>query len=228
MKLLDSATYVCIEGVIGAGKTSLTEILAERFMWKLMREEFESNPFLTDFYRDRRSVAFQTELWFLLQRYRQIQNTIPEMDLFYPVVVSDYIFMKQRIFSMINLDENEQMLFSEMESTLIKNIPLPEFVIYLRASTETLMQRIAQRNRDFERSISEEYIGRLNESYDEFFRHYTLSPLCVINTDGLDFVNNQNAKQELIEVIQGMEGDYFFYDPEKGRDGDFLMERGME
>jgi len=212
--LFDSVSYICVEGVIGAGKTSLSQILSQRYNWELMLEDFESNPFLTDFYKDRESVAFQTELWFLLQRYRQILRTLTEIDLFHPVVVSDYMFMKQRMFCMVNLDENEQKLFNDMERTFREYIPSPEFVIYLRTSTEKLMQRINRRDRDFEKNISTDYIEKLNNSYEDFFRHYKTSPLCVINTDSLDFVNRDEDREKIIEVIEGMEGVYVSYAPE--------------
>jgi deoxyguanosine kinase len=202
-RILDvtEANYIVIEGVIGVGKTSLATLLAERMNARSVLEEVEENPFLEDFYRDPPHYAFQTQIFFLLSRYRQ-QMEFPQQDLFQQKTISDYLFDKDKIFAYINLNEKELSLYERLWSLLYRDIPKPDLVIYLQANTETLMQRIGERNRSYEKSISSEYIQRLNEAYSYFFFHYTDSPLLVVNTAKIDFVHNAEDLEDLLEQIR--------------------------
>lgn len=187
---------IAIEGVIGAGKTSLARMLAEEIGADLDLEVVEENPFLGRFYEDRRSHAFVTQMFFLLSRYRQ-QMARTQMDLFGPRVVADYLFAKDRIFANITLDEDELRLYERIADVLDEKIPRPEVVVYLQASTEVLLRRIAWRGRAFERNMDPEYIQTLNEAYNYFFFHYTETPLLVVNTNDLDFVRNRRHYEDL-------------------------------
>lgn len=195
------ANYIVVEGVIGVGKTSLAEILAEKINARVVLEEVEENPFLEDFYRDPARFAFQVQIFFLLSRYRQ-QMEFPQQDLFQQRTVSDYLFDKDKIFAYINLNEKELSLYERLWSFLYKDVPRPDLVIYLQANTETLMHRIRERNRSYEQDISNEYIQRLNEAYNYFFFHYTESPLLVVNTAKIDFVHNPDDLEDLLEQIR--------------------------
>ncbi|MCK4273004.1 deoxynucleoside kinase [bacterium] len=198
---MTESNYVVIEGVIGVGKTSLVKLLAERMNARMVLEEVEENPFLEDFYRDPVHYAFQVQLFFLLSRYRQ-QMEFPQQDLFQQKTVSDYLFDKDKIFAYINLNEKELSLYERLWSLLQRDIPKPDLVIYLQANTQTLMHRIRERNRPYERNISAEYIQRLNEAYSYFFFHYTDSPLLVVNTVKIDFVHNSDDLEDLLEQIR--------------------------
>jgi deoxyguanosine kinase len=198
---MTEAHYIVIEGVIGVGKTSLAKLLAEEMEARLVLEEVEENPFLPDFYRQPEQYAFQTQIFFLLSRYRQ-QLEFPQQDLFHRKTVSDYLFDKDKIFAYINLSEKELSLYERLWTLLRRDIPRPDLVIYLQANTETLMHRIRERGRPFERSMSPEYIQRLNEAYSYFFFHYTDSPLLVVNTAKIDFVHNPEDLQDLLQQIR--------------------------
>ena len=202
--------FIAVEGVIGVGKTSLAELLAERLSARLVNEKFDENPFLPDFYRDPERYAFQTQLFFLLSRYRQ-QLEIRQMDVFHKLVISDYMFVKDRLFASLNLDEKEMSLYDSVANMLERNVINPDLVIYLQADTDRLMQRIISRERDFEKNISRDYIDALNQVYNEFFFRYQNSPLFIINTNDIDFVNNEDDLEEVIRYIrQPVSGTKFF------------------
>ncbi|MFC1683714.1 deoxynucleoside kinase [Candidatus Zixiibacteriota bacterium] len=198
---MTEVNYIVIEGVIGVGKTSLAKLMAKQTDARLVLEEVEENPFLEEFYRDPAHYAFQTQIFFLLSRYRQ-QMEFPQQDLFQQKTISDYLFDKDKIFAYINLNEKELSLYERLWSFLHKDIPKPDLVIYLQANTETLMHRIRERNRPYERSMSPEYIQRLNEAYSYFFFHYTDSPLLVVNTAKIDFVHKPDDLEDLLEQIR--------------------------
>jgi len=189
--------YIVIEGVIGVGKTSLAQLMSERFNARLLLEQHDENPFLSDFYRDPQHYAFSTQLFFLLSRYRQ-QLEIPQRDLFHEVLVSDYLFAKDRIFASLTLEDRELVLYDKIAHLLERDIPRPDLVIYLQSSTERLMANIRKRNRSYETNMSEDYIRELNDAYNRFFFNYRDTPLLVINSTELDFVNN---KQELDDLL---------------------------
>jgi deoxyguanosine kinase len=193
--------YIAIEGAIGAGKTSLAKILAEKMDAKLILEETEENPFLSDFYKDRERYAFQTQIFFLLSRYRQ-QRELFTPDLFQKKVVSDYFFAKDRIFASVTLSQNEFYLYERLLSILEKDIPRPDLVIYLQTTAEVLLKRIKERERPYEKNINLQYIRTLNEAYNYYFFHYTRTPLLVVNTDRIDFVHNETDLEDLLKQLK--------------------------
>jgi deoxyadenosine/deoxycytidine kinase len=192
--------YITVEGVIGAGKTSLAKKLCEWYGAHLVLEEFENNPFLADFYKDQRRYAFQTQIFFLLSRFRQ-QQQLRQYDLFHSKIVSDYMFQKDRIFATTNLTEAEMKLYDGLARIMEQQIAIPDFVIYLKASTSRLMENIRIRSRDIEKEMSEEYIGNLNNLYDSFFTHFRLTPVVTISMDEIDFVNSDADFQKIIQLI---------------------------
>ena len=192
--------YIAIDGVIGVGKTTLTHMLVEKFKGRAIVEEVEENPFLADFYEDPRRFAFQTQMFFLLSRYRQ-QQDIPQRELFHQLIVSDYTFWKDKIFAHLNLEDRELFLYEKVATLLERDIPRPDLVVYLKSTPERLMQNIKKRGRTFERNMSFEYIQSLNKAYNNFFNHYTVTPLLIINTTSMDFVDNNDDFEQIIELI---------------------------
>ena len=202
--------YVAIEGPIAVGKTSLSKLLSERLGARLILEGFGENPFLTDFYEEPERYAFQTQLFFLLQRYQQ-QQELRQVDMFHNLLIADYMCVKDRLFASLNLDEKEMTLYDTVANLLEKNVINPDLVIYLQADTDTLMRNIARRGRDMEKNISEEYIDALNQLYTEYFFRYQDTPLVIINTNNIDFVHNQEDLDEVINYIrQPVTGTKFF------------------
>jgi len=206
--------FLVIEGVIGAGKTTLARILAEKLTAKNVLEKFEENPFLEDFYREPERYAFQTQLYFLLSRYRQ-QMDLKQIDLFTSMLVSDYMFAKDKLFATLNLDEKEMTLYNLIAQQLEKDLPKPDLVVYLQASTDHLMSNIRKRGRSYERNMSRDYIDSLNQIYNEFFFRYKDSPLIIINTNEIDFVDNENDLNELIEAIRKPITGTVYYNPDR-------------
>jgi deoxyadenosine/deoxycytidine kinase len=204
--------YILIEGVIGVGKTSLAEILAQRLQGQLVLEHPEENPFLENFYDDPRRYAFQTQLFFLLSRYRQ-QQELPQLDFFHPILVADYLFAKDKIFAYINLSTAELLLYDRLMEILEPRIRKPDLVIYLQSSTERLMRNIRLRNRPYESSMSEDYIRTLNEAYNQFFLNYSETPLLIVNSTRLDFVKNSEDLESLVREIMREHTGRAFYNP---------------
>jgi deoxyguanosine kinase len=192
--------YIIVEGVIGVGKTSLGKLLAARTGAKLNLEVVEENPFLTRFYDDRVGYAFQTQIFFLLSRFRQQQDLFQE-DLFSSLLISDYMFAKDRIFANLNLSDDELTLYNQLANILEQRIRRPELVIHLQARTDVLMERIRRRGRAFERDMDRDYIDALNRAYSYYFHHYGDTPLLVVNTDELDFVNVPRDFEKLWEQL---------------------------
>jgi deoxyadenosine/deoxycytidine kinase len=205
--------YICIEGVIGVGKTSLAHMLGAALEAFVLYEKPEENPFLEDFYRDPGHYAFQTQLFFLLSRYRQ-QQELFQPDLFHDIMISDYIFAKDRIFATLNLEDRELLLYDKVASFLEQDIPQPDLVIYLQSTPERLLQNIKNRNRHFEKEISEEYIRSLNEAYNRFFFHYHGTPLLVVNCTQIDFVNNEKHFLDLANEIMRPHSGIEYYSPD--------------
>ena len=202
--------YVVIEGAIGVGKTSLAKLLSDRLGAKLVLEKFEENPFLSEFYDDPVRFSFQTQLFFLLQRYQQ-QQELRQVDMFHNLLISDYMFIKDRLFASLNLDEKEMSLYDSIANMLERNVINPDLIIYLQADTNTLMKNIAKRGREFEANISYDYINGLNEIYTEYFFRYNETPLVIINTNYIDFVNNSADLDQVIDYIrQPVSGTKFF------------------
>ena len=202
--------YIALEGPIGVGKTSLAQMLSRELSTRLVLEDFEDNPFLSDFYNDPERFAFQTQLFFLLQRYRQ-QQELRQVDMFQKLLVTDYMFVKDRLFASLNLNEKEMQLYDTVANLLERNVIKPDMVIYLQADTDLLMENIAKRGRRMEKNITWEYIDALNQVYTEYFFRYQETPLVIINTNNIDFVNNKNDLKEVINYIrQPVSGTKFF------------------
>jgi deoxyguanosine kinase len=195
--------YVAVEGPIGVGKTSLVEILAQKFGGRRVLEVVEENPFLANFYGDREKFAFQTQVFFLLSRFRQ-QQQLFQQDLFSSVTVSDYLFAKDRIFACLNLNGDELALYDRVFEALGTRVAKPDLVIYLQARLDVLVGRIKKRGREFERKFDTEYLEQLVKAYNDFFFHYSETPLLVINTSDIDFVNNEADLENLLQVIRKM------------------------
>ncbi|MCB2230813.1 deoxynucleoside kinase [bacterium] len=204
--------YIAVEGVIGVGKTTFADMLAECLEAEIIREEVLENPFLVDFYKNRKRHAFSCQLFFLISRFQQ-QQQLMVRDLFAQRIIADYLFAKDQIFASVNLSERELALYDKIAPVLAQNIPRPDLVIYLQASTSTLLQRIKKRNLPFERSIDSDYIESVNKAYDYFFFHYNDTPLLVVKTDDIDFVNNPRQFDDLIDQIQKPINGKIYYVP---------------
>lgn len=191
--------YIAIEGVIGVGKTTLARLLQPAFQAELLLEVFEENPFLSDFYADRERYAFQTQIFFLLSRYYQQRRAVPKILESGANLLSDYTFEKDALFAGINLRGDELEMYYRVHEALAEKIPSPDLVVYLRADTDVLMQRIALRDRPYERNMERSYIDELNKAYDEFFidRRQTEKegkpPVLVIDTNYLDYVRDAES-----------------------------------
>jgi deoxyadenosine/deoxycytidine kinase len=191
--------YLAVDGPIGVGKTTLVEMLSHRFEGVKIREDVD-NPFLGDFYQDRPGAAFQTELYFLLSRYKQ-QQDIGQRELFDRLLVSDYTFWKNRIFAYLNLSDDELMLFDKLYALLEPQVPVPDLVIHLVADVETCMERIRRRARSIEKTISGEYLAELIDAYNHYYHYYDRSPLLVVDTRHLNFPQRPEDFDELLNRL---------------------------
>lgn len=194
-----SARHIAVEGPIGVGKTSLVELLASRFEGVKILEDV-TNPFLGPFYRGKEGAAFQVQLFFLLSRHQQ-HIELSQTELFTRLVVSDYTMPKDRIFARMNLDDEEFRLYDRLYRLLTARLPRPDLVIYLEASVEMCMKRIRMRGREYERGMDPEYLHKLKDAYNAFFYRYSETPLLVVNTDEIDFVNKAEDFENLIQQI---------------------------
>ena len=194
-------SYIAIEGPIGVGKTSLAEIIADKLNTRKALENFEENPFLDNFYDSIEEYAFQTQMFFLLQRYKQ-QQEIKQLDVMQKGVVTDYMFDKDRLFASFTLSGPDMELYSRVADILEQDIIKPDLVVYLQADTPLLMQYIKKRGRDLEKGVTSDYIDLVNQRYQEFFVNYEDTPLLIINTNNIDFVENPRDLDELLEIIQ--------------------------
>ena len=192
--------YIAIEGVIGVGKTSLAKKLSEKLEAQLMLEEFETNPFLGKFYEDRTRYAFQTQMFFLINRYKQQQKIIQE-DLFSNFIVSDYIFEKDQIFAFLNLSDDELVLYDNLFPLLQRELRKPDLVVFLQASIDRIMNNIKKRSRNIEKNLYRSYISELSDAYNNFFFKYSNTPLLIVNTTDIDFVKNEKDFEELYKQI---------------------------
>lgn len=203
--------HIAVEGPIGAGKTSLVNLLAQRFRGTKILEDVD-NPFLSDFYNDKRGAAFRCQLFFLLSRYDQ-QRSLAQRDLFSSLVLTDYTFAKDKIFAYLTLDDSELMIYNRLYDVLVETVPKPDLVIYLQANLDTLNKRIKRAGRDYERSISTAYLQELSEAYSHYFYRYDETPLLVVNTSGIDFVHTPEHFDALVEQIQGAQKGTHYYVP---------------
>jgi len=204
--------YIAIEGVIGVGKTSLAKLIADELSAKLVLENFENNPFLKDFYEHPERYAFQTQLFFLLERYKQ-QQELKQVDIFHNLLISDYMFEKDKLFANLNLSKNELGLYEKIEKMLEKQVPSPDLVIYLQSNIDNLMENIRKRGREYEKNISVEYLQSLRKIYNEHFFYYEDSPVLIINTNEIDFVDNQEDLDKLLEAIRQPINGTVYYNP---------------
>jgi len=193
--------YIAIEGVIGVGKTSLVRMAQAVFQAEILLEVFEENPFLERFYKDRKRYGFQTQIFFLLSRYHQQHETIPAA-LVRGNLISDYTFDKNQIFAGLNIEGDELVMYESVHKIIATKIPTPDLVVYLRADTGVLMNRIAQRDRSYERAMERDYIAQLGNAYDDFFARSTQLPVLTIDTNDLDFVRRHEDLQSVIDRIR--------------------------
>ncbi len=193
--------YIAIEGVIGVGKTTLTRLIQPVFQAEILLEVFEENPFLARFYQDRKRYGFQTQIFFLLSRYHQQHEFIPAA-LARGNLISDYTFDKNQIFARLNIEGDELTMYESVHRIIATKIPTPDLVVYLRADTDVLMERIALRDRPYERAIERDYIAQLGQAYDEFYAHYTCAPVLTIDSNRLDFVRNPEDLHTIIDRIR--------------------------
>jgi deoxyadenosine/deoxycytidine kinase len=192
--------YLAVDGPIGVGKTSLVDRLVRRFEAVKVLEDVE-NPFLPDFYQDRAGAAFQTQMYFLLSRFKQ-QREVVQQELFQRLVIADYVFPKDKIFAYLTLSDDELALYDKLFATLEPSVPVPDLVLYLTADVDTCLARIRKRARSFEKQISEEYMAELIDAYNHYFHYYNRSPLLVVETGNLDLVAKGGDFDELVEQLK--------------------------
>ena len=208
--LFDKYRYVVVEGPIGVGKTSLALRLAEHCGATVMLEKPQDNPFLEHFYQDPARHALPTQLFFLFQRIKEVRELV-QMDLFRTSSVADYLFDKDALFARLNLSEDEFALYENIYYNLAPQAPTPDLVIYLQASTETLIERVRRRATDYEQQITDKYLTRLVQAYSDFFYHYDAAPVLVVNSENLNFVDNDADFAVLLQRIEGMRGAREFF-----------------
>lgn len=192
--------YIAIEGVIGAGKTTLSRKLSESLNAQLVLEDFDENPFLERFYENPKAYAFHTQIYFLLSRFKQLQK-LKQPELFHEYIVADYIFEKDKIFAYLNLHDDELKLYETITTNIEKAVVTPDLIIYLQSTTDRLMNNIMYRNRAYEQNMSREYINDLNEAYNYFFFRYRASNVMIVDTNEIDFLNNEQDYQNLLAEI---------------------------
>lgn len=188
---------IAIEGNIGVGKTSLARLIVKRLGGRMVEDRVDDNPFLERFYEDAGAYGFQTQLVFLMNRYKQ-QLELNQADLFADLVVFDYVFARDRIFANVNLSDDELALYERVATELEAKVTPPDLAIYLQASSQVLFDRIQSRGRDYERPLSRDYLDALNDAFNHFFFNYSAGPLLVVNTDAMDFVNDERHFEDLL------------------------------
>jgi len=208
----NSSRYIAIEGPIGVGKTALARRLADSLSADLVLEEFDDNPFLERFYRDGRSAALPAQMFFLFARARQIEQ-LRQSDLFSSVRISDYLFTRDRLFAELNLDREELKLYEQIVANLAIEAPVPDLVIYLQTSVDTIMQRLARRDLPYDRYVDRAYLERLTDAYARFFHDYDEGPLLIVNASQIDPVNNDADFEQLFQQIERTTGGRHFFNP---------------
>ncbi|MGL1902245.1 MAG: deoxynucleoside kinase [Fibrobacterales bacterium] len=213
MTLPEEIQFLAIEGVIGVGKSSLSEMIAQRLGAQLMHEEVEENPFLGKFYSNREAYAFQVQLFFLLSRHKQFYETFEQRDMFSSCIVGDYVFDKDRIFASINLTRDELAMYDKVAHALAKDVVKPDFVVYLQANIDTLVERIKKRGRTWEQKMDRAYLEELIEAYNHYFFHVVECPVLIVNTDNIDFVEKEDDLKDLLNVIESFPKGTTYYSP---------------
>ena len=208
----DAPRFIVVEGPIGVGKTSLAKRLAESFGGEVVLEHIEQNPFLERFYRSGRDAALPAQLFFLFQRARQLEE-LRQSDLFSPVRIADFHFAKDRLFAELNLDREEMALYDQISARLDVQTPVPDLMIYLQASVDTLLQRIMRRGIAYERAIDRRYLEQLTETYARYFHRYDEGPLLIINASSIDPVHNEADYEQLYRQIRRTSGGRHFFNP---------------
>ena len=207
-----SPRYIAVEGPIGAGKTALAKRLAQSLSGELILEEVAENPFLERFYREGKSAALPTQMFFLFSRARQIEQ-FRQTDMFATVRVCDYLYAKDRLFAQLNLDADEFALYEQIAEKLAVEAPIPDLVIYLQASVDVLFERIARRGIGFERMIDRAYLEQLADVYARFFHAYNHGPLLIVNASQIDPVSNDADYEQLFRQIERTTGGRHFFNP---------------
>ena len=204
--------FIAIEGAIGAGKTSLVNLLEQQYGARVILEENDSNPFIAKFYEDQETFSFQTQIFFLLSRYNQYME-LAQRDLFNSVVVIDYLFQRDKIFAQLNLEDHEYRLYEQIYNLISSKAPKPDLVIFLQASTEVLLERVSKRGREYESFMDPDYLDSVNKAFNNFFFYYSDTPLLVINTNEIDFVEKKCDLEELINKVNSHKIGREYYNP---------------
>ena len=207
---MDKYRHIVVEGPIGVGKTSLARRLAEHLNAGLLLEQPEQNPFLARFYQDMERYALPTQLFFLFQRFNQLRE-LTQIDMFKQLTVADFLLDKDPLFARITLGSDELQLYMQIYATLAPQAPRPDLVIYLQAQAETLIERVRRRGVEFERPISEAYLALVADSYNRFFYHHSGTPVLIVNSERLNFVDRPADFSLLLERIEGMRGQREFF-----------------
>jgi deoxyguanosine kinase len=209
---MTESRYIVIEGPIGVGKTSLARRLAESLGGELLLEQAGDNPFLERFYRNPREAALPTQLFFLFQRVRQIED-LRQADIFSDIKIADFLIEKDRLFAQINLDRHELNLYDQVYASMDVSPPEPDLVVYLQAPVDTLLFRIAHRGIDYEQRMGRNYLERLNEAYAKFFHDYDDAPLLIVNAATIDPINNDEHYNVLLDEIRRIQSGRHFFNP---------------
>ena len=204
--------FIAVEGAIGAGKTSLVNLLEQQYGARVILEENDSNPFIAKFYEDQETYSFQTQIFFLLSRYNQYME-LAQRDLFNSVVVIDYLFQRDKIFAQLNLEDHEYRLYEQIYNLIASKAPKPDLVIFLQASTEVLLERVSKRGREYESFMDPDYLDSVNKAFNNFFFYYSDTPLLVINTNEIDFVEKKCDLEELINKVNSHKIGREYYNP---------------
>lgn len=204
--------FIAVEGAIGAGKTSLVNLLEQQYGARVILEDNDSNPFIAKFYEDQETYSFQTQIFFLLSRYNQYMD-LAQRDLFNSVVVIDYLFQRDKIFAQLNLEDHEYRLYEQIFNLIGPKAPKPDLVIFLQASTEVLLERVSKRGREYESFMDPDYLDSVNKAFNNFFFYYSDTPLLVINTNEIDFVEKKCDLEELINKVNSHKIGREYYNP---------------
>jgi len=204
--------FIAVEGPIGVGKTTLAKRLAASFNYHTLLEDAQDNPFLENFYRNRKQAALATQLFFLFQRAQKIQD-MRQRDIFEPVRVADFLIEKDPLFARVNLEQQEFQLYEKVYQQMTIDAPRPDLVIYLQASTDVLLSRIGSRGVGFEQGIERDYLERLNEVYSEFFLYYDGAPLLIVNASEIDLANGESDYRHLVDYLLDIRSGRHYFNP---------------